>query len=116
MMQLSTLQGSPAKLTFSAKNNFLGFIRRFINHKNKLSQCSKFYLQQNRLSSLSILNSTFQGWFKDSSTANLKDISKMVLSLKSHFENVMPCPKNPSFYSSESMLSYIIETAKTYGL
>jgi len=95
---------------FSAKDNYLTQIRRYMQHKLLLSNCSTYYNKYKIAHSLAVCNQAFSHALKDPAAYTLKKVCQLVLLNKQSLLDILPAPKNTSYKTScekiESIISY----------
>ncbi len=116
MQHTTKVMAYAANPAFSTKNNYLGDLRKYLQHKNKLSEVSSFYFNMGKGHSLAQLNNIFSPLFKDSAMVPLKKVCELVLINACNLRNVLPAPKNASFKSSCDRLDYLLTFAKHYAI
>lgn len=107
-------QQPTAQRVYSIKHKYVAEIRRYLQHKQTLSQVSPYYKRGPVAHCLALCNTAFTNVVNDAGAYSLTRICELVLLNKQNLHGILPVEKNPSYPTSLQRLNAIINYANQF--
>lgn len=104
----------PAQRIYSVKNKYVADIRRYLSHKQVLSNTSPYYKRSIVANALAQCNQAFTNVVNDANAYSLKKVCELVLTHKDNLRKILPVENNKSYAGSLRRLLEIITYAKQF--
>lgn len=102
-----------ASETGLSTKQFCKILKDYINHKKILSKNSDWYRNINRILALEKCTLWILTYINKAHIISQSQLAWMVVINENNLRNILPCPRNDSFKSSEETFKLIMETANT---
>lgn len=103
-----------AQRIYSVKNKYVDDIRRYLSHKQVLSNNSSYYKRAIVAGSLTACNQAFTNVINDANSYSLKTICELVLTHKHNLRNILPVENNKSYPGSLVRVLELISYAQQF--